>query len=427
MKLAIVGGTGRTGRHLVDAAVAAGHWVSVLARTPFEQPGVHVVPGDALDRDVLRVLVRGADAVVCVLGPTPSSPPELCSRATELLIDAMKAEGINRLVVQTGAMAGHPALGFFYRRLAAALRGQLDDRRAQERLVQNSGLDWTLIRPPRLRGGRGTGALQVGPSLPVAMLSSVARVDLARVLLEAATKHAWSAQAVTTLPGLSSLRPGVVLRSWVWRMGLAELLGIGFAAAVATAFLSTWGEPQSFPAALAFLGCMLGAGALEGALLGFLPGRLLARGFPRLSLRAFGRNTLAVALGAWLLGMLPSTLMTGPSPATPAQEPSAWLIVVFSSLGGALAGALMGTAQWLALRKAVPRAGRWILASMIGWALALPLDVLGGTLPGPGDSWVKTVSVAAALGLLAGLLVALPTGMLLLQMLRERDAPAQPA
>jgi uncharacterized protein YbjT (DUF2867 family) len=426
MRIAILGGTGRTGRHVIDAAVAAGHTVRVLSREAFDQPGTEAVRGDALDPDRLRTLVRGVDAVICVLGPVPDSPADVCSRATALLVDAMKTEGVRRLVVQTGAMIGHSALGPFYRWMRArrGLQPFLEERRAQERIVQTSGLDWTLVRPPRLTNGPCTGAERVGVDLPIHALSSVPRSDVAQVLVRAATTSQWTGEGVATLPAFTARRPVIVLWRWISRMGAAELLGIALAAAVAVTFVRSFGEPQRPGQAIAFLLCMIAVGAIEGLLLGHLPGHVLVSCFPKLSLREFRRNTVLVTMGAWLLGFLPSTLSAG-SPGAALVEPSTFQVALFSALAGAFAGAVIGGAQWLALRKAVPRASRWIAASSLGWALALPLDVLAGTLPSAADHWLRTVTVAAALGLSAGVLVALPTGALLVRLLRERGAPAE--
>ena len=67
MKLAITGGTGFVGTHLMDAALAAGHEVNALTRR--EQPerqGVHWIAGALDDRDALERLVTGADAIIHV-------------------------------------------------------------------------------------------------------------------------------------------------------------------------------------------------------------------------------------------------------------------------------------------------------------------------------------------------------------------------
>ena len=64
MRLAITGGTGFVGSHLIDAALAAGHEIKALTRR--EQPdrdGVDWVVGDLGTRDALEWLVDEADAV----------------------------------------------------------------------------------------------------------------------------------------------------------------------------------------------------------------------------------------------------------------------------------------------------------------------------------------------------------------------------
>lgn len=53
-----------------------------------------------------------------------------------------------------------------------------------------------------------------------------------------------------------------------------------------------------------------------------------------------------------------------------------WVLVTAVSwavgvLGGVLFGAVVGVAQWLVLRRHIPRAGWWVLASTVGWFVAL--------------------------------------------------------
>lgn len=60
MRIAIFGGTGRTGRLLVEAALRSGHEVRLLSRRPLDGQGTETVLGDALSPQDLRALVRGS-------------------------------------------------------------------------------------------------------------------------------------------------------------------------------------------------------------------------------------------------------------------------------------------------------------------------------------------------------------------------------
>ncbi len=189
--LALLGATGGTGRAVLAAARRRGHAVVALARAPQPaQDGVRFVQGDALDRAALARLVAGADAVISCLGPVAGSPPDLSSRATEALLAAMRDAHVRRLAVVTGAMIGHPVdrLGLLYRTIRAMFRRQQPavaaDRELQERLIQTSELEWTILRPVRLRDGP-PGRFELGDDLRIGALASTRRADLAEALLDA--------------------------------------------------------------------------------------------------------------------------------------------------------------------------------------------------------------------------------------------------
>ena len=161
------------------------------------------IAGDATDPVLLRALVTDKDAVVVTLGPSTTGGPDSCSRATDALVVAMRAARCPRLVCLTGAMIGHPRerLSWIFRTMEASfpkLRAQLEERRLQEQTVQSSGLDWTLVRPPRLTDGP-RGRAEVGPYLWVGGLASISRDTLAAVLVDAAEGR-WSQQGVAVLP-----------------------------------------------------------------------------------------------------------------------------------------------------------------------------------------------------------------------------------
>jgi putative NADH-flavin reductase len=144
----------------------------------------------------------GADAVCCLFGPRPPGNDAFCAEATRTIVEAMRRQGVRRLICQTGAMIGaYPqnrsralqwmALAFERRRPAVAA-----DRSEQEKVVRESGLDWTLVKPARLTDGPRTRRTRIGPDLRVGLLSKISRSNLAAVILEEIGTPAFARQAV---------------------------------------------------------------------------------------------------------------------------------------------------------------------------------------------------------------------------------------
>jgi putative NADH-flavin reductase len=186
----VVGASGKTGRRVVDELLARGRHVRAFARhasalAPREC--LERIDADVLDEASVTAAMRGVTHVISTLGPSQSSPVDLCARGTRNVIAAMRAHGATRLVCVTGAMIGlpHERLGLVYRFIESHVPAEtLADRRLQEELVQKSELDWTLIRPTRLTDGAATGALRP-EELVVGALAHVSRADVARFAVDA--------------------------------------------------------------------------------------------------------------------------------------------------------------------------------------------------------------------------------------------------
>lgn len=146
--LAITGVTGFVGSAVLNAALAEGHQVKALVRR--EQPpraGVEWVRGDLSDTAALAALVAGADAVIHVAGLTNTPDPAEFETAnvtgTANVLAAMKGAGLKRLVFVSSLAAREPQLSAYGASKARA-----------EALVEASGLDWTMVRPPAVYGPR---------------------------------------------------------------------------------------------------------------------------------------------------------------------------------------------------------------------------------------------------------------------------------
>ncbi len=146
MKLAITGATGFVGRHLVELAVAKGHDVRALARSPQPAtPGVEWMEGAIDPARNLDSLVAGADAVIHVAGAINAGSRAAFAACnidgTAATIAAAQDAGIRRFIHVSSLAAREPALSDYGWSKAES-----------ERRVENSTLDWTIVRPPAVYG-----------------------------------------------------------------------------------------------------------------------------------------------------------------------------------------------------------------------------------------------------------------------------------
>lgn len=205
-RLAILGGTGRSGRLLIDTALAAGHEVRVLARDPArlhrQDPRLVPVTGDARDPEAVARLLEGVDAVLSALGPVRGEArgdgSGVMTRAAENLVAAMPGAGVTRLISMTGAGVAQPGdqPKVFDRVIRTALRlsqpDVLRDSEGHVARLRASDLDWTVVRVPMLIDGpaQSVRAGKVGDIGP-----RVSRASVATFMLEQLESDRWLRQA----------------------------------------------------------------------------------------------------------------------------------------------------------------------------------------------------------------------------------------
>ncbi|MFB2553613.1 NAD(P)-dependent oxidoreductase [Ensifer soli] len=199
-KILILGATGPTARQIVRQAVARGYDVTALVRSPEKAAdlvGARIVVGDARDEEALCQAVKGRDTVISALG-TPASPfreVTLLSTATRALVDAMKAEGVKRLVAITGIAAGDSAGhgGFLFDNLIfpLLLRKVYADKDRQESIIRNSELAWTIVRPSILNNKPGGKPVRALTSFDTFHGGSISREDVATFVLDQCDTDKW--------------------------------------------------------------------------------------------------------------------------------------------------------------------------------------------------------------------------------------------
>jgi putative NADH-flavin reductase len=191
----VIGASRGIGLATVRALLAAGHSVRALARgasrIPIEDQRLEKLDGDALDRATIDRALAGTDAVIQSLGVAFTfdallKGTTLFSKATRIIADAMRANGVRRLVVVTGLGAGDSRGhgGFLYDAVLfpLLLKRVYDDKDVAEQIVRASGLDWTIVRPGLLTNGPATGTYQVLVEPTSWRAGTISRADVADFL-----------------------------------------------------------------------------------------------------------------------------------------------------------------------------------------------------------------------------------------------------
>jgi len=183
MKVLIFGASGKTGHHLIRVALSRRHKVSAFVRDPsrllIDYSRLRIFEGDVRDIEAVGNAVRGQDAVVCALGVRVKSPSNVLSEGTWNIVRAMKSHDVRRLICLSSAgVLGNDA-GFILRRIRIPLlyRHIFEDKKRQLEIVQNSGLDWVVIRPPALNDDPLIGKYEISKDRPVNR--TITRIDLA--------------------------------------------------------------------------------------------------------------------------------------------------------------------------------------------------------------------------------------------------------
>lgn len=202
MRIIVFGSTGKTGKPLVQQALEAGHEVTAFARSPgklspLEHERLAVVEGDAKSASDVRAAVAGHEAVVSAL----SSGNDTLTRFGRHVVAGMREHGVDRLVSLVGAGVGMPedpkslGRGIMLGLMKVVARGILKDAERHAEMLRESGLEWTLVRPPRLTDDPWTGEYRHAPTMKLGPGEKIGRADLADFMLELATSDQYARQA----------------------------------------------------------------------------------------------------------------------------------------------------------------------------------------------------------------------------------------
>jgi putative NADH-flavin reductase len=208
MKLLVLGATGGTGSEIVRQALERGHSITAFVRSPNRlkllQGRITVKQGDPLNSAELERVVEGQDAILSGFGPrVPISraDADLLERFALALTNAMRRTRVRRVVVESVAfLFKNAVLPPTYLLGRLLFPGILADTTAMERIFAESGLDWTMVRPPQLTDKPYTGKYRVGEDRLPVFGFKISRADVADYMIKAAE----NSLAIRQVVGLSN-------------------------------------------------------------------------------------------------------------------------------------------------------------------------------------------------------------------------------
>lgn len=197
MKLLIFGSTGSIGRQLVEQALAQGHTVTAFTRKATvpeftNHPNLTSYKGDVLEFSSVKEAVKDQDVVLCALGAGRKGGTR--SEGTRNIIQAMEAAGVRRFICQTtlGASDSEGNLNFFWKYIMFGLflKQAFVDHKRQEKYIQQSSLDWIIVRPAAFTDGPHTGTYRHGfDGSAEGLTLKISRADVADFMLKQLTNN----------------------------------------------------------------------------------------------------------------------------------------------------------------------------------------------------------------------------------------------
>jgi putative NADH-flavin reductase len=204
MKIVVFGASGRTGIITVFQALEKGHHVTAFARkassVTIQHKNLVIVQGDILEYEKVKQAVEGQDIVISTLGVESRKYTTVVSEGTANIIRAMNEVNVKRFICMSSAgILGNDG-GFWFGKiiLPLFLKQVFEDKKRQMKLLQESNLEWVLIRPVGLTDAPKTGKYQIYDKIPGS--ATIPRADVADFMIKLMTDKKYDKM----MPAISS-------------------------------------------------------------------------------------------------------------------------------------------------------------------------------------------------------------------------------
>jgi nucleoside-diphosphate-sugar epimerase len=193
MKICIFGADGRTGVEVVNYAKSKGYDIVAFVYSEkalsFSKNDIKIIQGDVLDYSIVLKACIGVDVVVSVLGHISGSDPRMQTQGVINIVRAMKESNVRRIISLTGTGVRLPedtpsCIDLILNYLVKIIdRDRIEDGIGYARVLQESGLDWTIVRVLKLSSSQTiTKNYTLTTGGPVELLTS--RKKVSRIIVD---------------------------------------------------------------------------------------------------------------------------------------------------------------------------------------------------------------------------------------------------
>ncbi len=190
----VLGANGGIGKHAVQSALKAGYKVTAILRTPSKleitHPNLQIVQGNIMNPETLEKYLKNNDVVISAIGKNSLKKTTLYSQGNKNLIEAMKRAGTNRaFFISASGLEVNPTHSWLVKFatkniLQTLLHNMYADLWEMEKIVKESNIDWTIMRPPKLLDKPETGNYRMALDKFISKGFTISRADVAHFMIK---------------------------------------------------------------------------------------------------------------------------------------------------------------------------------------------------------------------------------------------------
>ncbi|MFP3324435.1 NAD(P)-binding oxidoreductase [Planococcus sp. SIMBA_160] len=190
MKIIVFGATGGVGRLVVKQALEEGFDVTAFVRTPDKLKAtgdrLTVVQGDAFHVEQVAAAIAGHDAVVSCLGSNQGmKKSEDLRTMAKNIVAGMQQHGVKRIVYTASAGINDEIPGIGGKVMMGVLKQVLIDHRTAVNVIEEAGVDYTIVRPMGLTNDSFSGKYREAETGVPGKSRTIPRADVAHFILKA--------------------------------------------------------------------------------------------------------------------------------------------------------------------------------------------------------------------------------------------------